>query len=73
MTGQDASRSNCNPPEADIPSKYYNVWMPVPLNSGMVTIFAFLDLEHRNRIAWEKDNLEDFQETLTNRIKAVII
>ena len=31
------------------------------------------DLEHRNRIEWEKDKLPEFKEKLTNRIKAVII
>ena len=37
--------SNFNPPEADKSSKYFNVWMPVPLYlSGVVIIFAFLDL-----------------------------
>ena len=37
--------SNYNPPEADESSKYFNGWMPVPLYlSGVVIIFAFLDL-----------------------------
>ena len=40
-----ASRSDCNPPETDKSSKYYNVWMPVPVKTGMVTIIAFLDLD----------------------------
>lgn len=31
------------------------------------------DLEHRNRIEWEMDKLEEFKEKLTNRIKAVIV
>ena len=40
-----ASGSNYNPPEADKSSKYFNVWMPVPLYlSGGGIIFAFLDL-----------------------------
>ena len=39
------SGSNYNPPEADKSSKYFNVWMPVPLYlSGVVIIFAVLDL-----------------------------
>jgi hypothetical protein len=31
------------------------------------------DLEHRNRIPWTNDNLDEFKDKLTNRIKAVII
>lgn len=31
------------------------------------------DLEHRNRIQWKKDDLDDFRVKLTNRIKAVIV
>ena len=44
--GRDLSTgSNYKPPEADKSSKYFNVWMPVPLYlSGVVIIFAFLDL-----------------------------
>ena len=31
------------------------------------------DLEHRNRIDWEKTDLKGFEDKLTKRIKAVII
>ena len=31
------------------------------------------DLEHRNRIAWNESDLDDFKKSLTKRIKAVII
>jgi hypothetical protein len=30
------------------------------------------DLDHRNRIEWEPDKLEDFKTKLANRIKAII-
>lgn len=30
------------------------------------------DLEHRNRIKWNPDNIDDFKEKLTKRIKAII-
>ena len=31
------------------------------------------DIEHRNHIRWSEDNLDEFKEKLTNRIKAVIV
>ena len=36
------SGSNYNPPDTDKSSKYFNVWMPVPLQlSGVVIVFDF--------------------------------